>query len=341
MKQIQNISIGLTLLTGISAMPLVPQELTFISAYQYQIADEFETVSATSTQPLREELKLRENFYDSDGNGLISAAIFTDKTGNEIHYQIPDETYHLMGEVDGYRLNPKRFEFTSLLETFIEKAEAAIAFGAVTNGGNGGASSLTFSSPDVSGSNTLGVVQVFVQTDLTINSVTWNGVNATFIGRETNAAVNERIETWYILSPAAGVTNVVISRTGSTNSLQGRAAYYTGVKQSGQPDASVTKIQASGTTLTTTLTTVADNSWTVLTARNDIGNFAASTNTTFRSGLNQFHADNNANITPAGSYSMSVTLTDTESYSVMASFAPEPDVAASLTDDGQWWLIFE
>lgn len=207
-----------------------------------------------------------------------------------------------------------------------------MVFTAYTTSSNSGASSLTFTSPSVSGTHTYGVVGVLVQTSLTITGVTWNGTAMTFVGGQTNNGGTDRIELWAIQSPSAGATSIVISRTGSSNGIFGHAACYSSVKQTTR-DAVATLDQLSGTTLTSSLTSVATYTWGVLFAKSETSTLSASTNTTFRSaGGALVLGDSNGVFTPAGSKSMVVTsAVDSENYSVMATFEVYSD-SSTISD---------
>jgi hypothetical protein len=131
---------------------------------------------------------------------------------------------------------------------------------------------------------------------------------------------------YYLVNPATGANNIVITSTFS-GALQGSAISYTGAKQTGLPDAAITKQTSSlgaNTNYTTTLTTIADQAWTILVAKSSAGTVSASTGSTVRqSGSGNILADSNGAITPAGSTGMSLQSTAISNWgSVMASFAP-------------------
>lgn len=210
------------------------------------------------------------------------------------------------------------------LEVLILTINMAIAFINQTSASNSGASSLTFTGPTVSGSNTIGFVSVMVQTNLTINTVTWGGVACTNINGLTEANFGvERLELWYIVNPSSA-GSIVISRTGNTNALEGKATSYSGASQTGQPDASVTKQSSGVTSMTATLTTIANNCWTVINARSDVANLTAGAGTTLRgSYVGHGVFDSNAAL-PAGSTSLIVSDGSGagDIWGCMASFSP-------------------
>lgn len=195
--------------------------------------------------------------------------------------------------------------------------------GTITSGNTEGSSG----SITVSGSDTIGFVFIAQQNDASANRVTgitWNGVAMTLAGTALANATSDAVYLWYIIGPTTGV--VTATRTGTGNTGWFNCEYYTGAKQSAQPDAYVTKKEVTNT-LVTSLTTVADNCWTILGVFNPEGAaITASTNSTERQAVQSFVKlfDNNTDITPAGSYSMTVTRASgaSEFISAMASFAP-------------------
>lgn len=216
----------------------------------------------------------------------------------------------------------------------------AIAFNAAADGGNT-VGNLTFSYTSGSGSNRLLVVGIVGDSPIAggglnaddITSVTYAGVAMTLAIKLAPGThpFNRWLYLYYLLAPATGSNNVVISISGS-HFVGAGAADYTGVKQSSQPDATTSQIGAGAvTSLTTSITTIADNSWAILVENSYDANAApnAGTGATRRTFDATFGAwgifDSNAAITPAGSYSMTTSLNnsvDTISH-VIASFQPD------------------
>ncbi len=67
----------------------------------------------------------------------------------------------------------------------------AVAFGAGNTNVTSGLSNNTLSSASVSGSNTLGIVGILLQTDFTNVSATWNSVSMPTINSTTNSINTE------------------------------------------------------------------------------------------------------------------------------------------------------
>lgn len=148
-----------------------------------------------------------------------------------------------------------------------------------------------------------------------ITSVTYNGVSMTLAIKQTatNQALDRFSYFYYLLNPASGSNNVVINCTNNHFLLAG-AADYSGVAQSGQPDNTVTNQNgAIASSLTTSLTTGADNCWVILVAEgydanNAPGAGTGSTRRTFDAAFGTYGIfDNNADVHPAGSNSMTTT----------------------------------
>ncbi len=209
----------------------------------------------------------------------------------------------------------------------------SIAFDAATDGGVvNTATSLTFAHT-CSGSNRMLFVSVVAgNTPNTITGVTYNGVAMTKIDSVINGT-DRYVYLWYLIAPGAGAFNVVV--TSNANELiMATAASYTGVKQSAQPDAHTTNTGTSP--VTTSVTTVADNCWTILVGYANGGALTASTGSTFRvqgaTFTNPTMFDSNTALTPAGSKSMAVTATGSGTAVCMASFSPNTVFTTSVAD---------
>jgi RHS repeat-associated protein len=231
----------------------------------------------------------------------------------------PDGVYSYQGNTGSSYANPDAV--TQIVLT-TGGSSPTIAFDNSILAGNGTpASSLTFSY--TTNSNTNGLIIVSVQespptgscsTDK-ITGVTDNGTSLTDAGYYVGntSPVNGALKTYYGFAPAMGTHNIVVS-AGASCILYATAATYTGVKQSGFPDASGTgnPLSDSGavTLFQATTTTANNNAWAVLIGAPSTGGTAtAGPNTTIRqqqSG-NLYYADSNGPISPAGSAGLSWT----------------------------------
>ena len=142
-----------------------------------------------------------------------------------------------------------------------------------------------------------------------VTGVTDNATSLTdagyYIGN--TSPVDGALKTYYGFAPAQGTHNIVMSASASCI-LYATAATYTGVEQSGFPDASGTgnPLNDSGavTTFQATTTTANNNAWAVLVGvPSQSGSATAGLNTTIRQQQSGalYYADSNGPVSPAGS----------------------------------------
>lgn len=199
----------------------------------------------------------------------------------------------------------------------------AIAFDAITSSGfkSGTANTQTHTA---TGSDLLAVIAIYSTID-NVTSVTYAGNSCTFINKllMTGAAAGQYIHLYYYLAPPTSSQTVQVN---SSTALNGyfSIATYSGVEQTGQPDANNTGGASSTSSQSVSVTTTDDNCWLIGYAYT--GNtMSAGTGTTLRGGsvagiLNVI--DSNSPTTPAGSDSLIVTQTASFAGMVMASFSP-------------------
>ncbi len=181
----------------------------------------------------------------------------------------------------------------------------------------------------VTGGSTLLVVVISGDTSTDkITGVTYNGVSMT-LGDKCSNAGGRWLYLYYLLSPGVGAHNVVVSAS-PASFMAVVAADYAGVNTSGQPDAATSGGQSSASSSqTVTLTTVANNCWTLLGFAGYNANLppTAGTGSTRRVFQANFGLpalfDSGGPITPAGSYSMTAAYGGSNnSGAVMVSFSP-------------------
>lgn len=206
----------------------------------------------------------------------------------------------------------------------------AIARDATSQGNVNPGTSLTVSHV-CTGSNLLLLVHVLTNNtnEAIITGVTYNGVSMTKIKTQVSETTLRYGYIYGLLAPSTGANNVVVSAS-SSSVIGAQCVSYTGVKQSGLPDASNSNNTA-GDSWTESITTIADNCWHFLARRSDaqmtITGGGSKLLEQFGSGL-QATFDSNSAITPAGNHSITGTTTQsTQEYSINISFAPA--VAAS------------
>lgn len=151
-------------------------------------------------------------------------------------------------------------------------SSAGIGFDAASSAASsgGGTSPLTWShTVSVSGTNRILIVGVSIKNDTgqTVTGVSYAGVSFPLIGNPNNPikfgnnAGNARAELWYLVAPATGTNNVIVTLSASAR-VVGGAVSLTGVDQTNPIDAFNSNIGTS-TTPSVMVTTVANNAWVV------------------------------------------------------------------------------
>lgn len=176
-----------------------------------------------------------------------------------------------------------------------------------------------------------------------VTGVTYNGVSMTNItGSPLTIDSFGALYFFALANPATGSNNfsIAFNNAGDTGFNGGFViGEYSGMDSTIQPDSTTTASVASGTSITATTTTIADNTWLVCMFEL----FAASTagaNTTKRTQVNVNGvtlSDSNAAQTPAGSKSLNMTRTGNGNLkAIMASFAPS---AAASVNKSKFLLL--
>lgn len=208
----------------------------------------------------------------------------------------------------------------------------AIAIDAANNGTAGsGITNVTYSQT-CTGTNL--ILFVGVRSDTLPTSVTYNGVSLTNINGANAYGVNT-VSLWYLVNPAIGAHTVSVTIT-SSGTIQSVCCSYTGASQTGVPDSQNTNSVTGTNTITTSTTTIANNSWVVgMVGDNGAGVLSASTGATQRAriaggnGNSNMLVDTNGVVTPAGSKSMTITDGATANIGFcVASFAPVSVITA-------------
>lgn len=162
-----------------------------------------------------------------------------------------------------------------------------------------------------------------------ITGVTYAGVSMTKIAAKNTGGPDNRYSTlWVLFGPASGANNVVIAASGGDGAAD--AVSYTGVLST-SIDNFTTNSATGVNNITTLLTPIADNCWTIIGARNELGGSTAGAGSTIRANDTSGYGlyDSNAAITPPASYSMNIACASPTAFGVvMASFSP---TAASST----------
>lgn len=147
----------------------------------------------------------------------------------------------------------------------------AIAFDNASNSGDLSASTGTTFSHTCAGSNRFLAVGVSVKditlADRTVASITYAGSNLTFSHANDNGS-DLRTEWWYMVNPATGANNVVVSMGGTCNGLGIGAVSLTGVDQT-SPINVTTGVTGNSGTPSRAITTTVDNCWILDVLAND------------------------------------------------------------------------
>lgn len=214
----------------------------------------------------------------------------------------------------------------------------AINFDA-TSKGTSSASTTTTVSHTCTGTNLILVVGVEIVTvaATTITGITYNGVVMTSIYNYITPATSRVLAYFYLINPATGAHNIVVSYSATDPDAAVVAMSYTGTNQISFPDnkAKSDLGPALHSSITQAVTTVANNCWLVgFTWEEEDKVLTAGANTTQRNdqknAVNGDHlagSDSNAAETPAGSFSLTTNMagSPTNYYSMMvASLAPVP-----------------
>lgn len=215
----------------------------------------------------------------------------------------------------------------------------------VGGGANVGGGSNTITIPiDTSGStNVLVCVSVVDRNGSgNLSSVTYNSVAMTQVGSEI-AIAGPRYGTAWCRLLATGVNaNVVVVRGGTTSDLMGAAGSWSGVAQTGFPDASdLDNDPGAGTSFTGTVTTVADNAWgAVMFVGQGLTPTAGAGTAVFEDEFDVTLFDNNGTTwSPPQPFEMTATFSSQEYGFQMVSFAPAV-AGTPATVEEEWWFFF-
>jgi len=180
-----------------------------------------------------------------------------------------------------------------------------------------------------SGSNRALVVAVQKQSSNTCSGVTYNGVAMTLIsqgkGNSSGSTTNGYL--FYLSNPASGANNIVATFNSATGVSTITAASYTGVKQTGQPEADGTNSSASTTSLSVSATVTSPNSWLVGQSFSQ-NNMSAGSGTIIRSSVSTTDSIIDSNGT-VGTGSQSLTVTQSSGYMNLYAIVLAPYVVTS------------
>lgn len=139
----------------------------------------------------------------------------------------------------------------------------AIARDAVSNA-TGTTSSISVSwSHTCTGANLVLVAHFYAAASETMTA-TYNGVSMTQVSFSGSSGGGDGVYTFILVNPATGAHNIVGTYSANVGNLHyGVGASYTGCAQGLQPDATNQTVTSSATSISTTVTTIANNAWIV------------------------------------------------------------------------------
>lgn len=204
----------------------------------------------------------------------------------------------------------------------------AIGKDASDSTGNNSAAATLSDTHTSTGSNLMAICHCAAGDGDGVSGVTWAGVAMTQVAKIKAGGYANFSYTYAKSAPATGAQTVTVS-VSPNQALSMITETYTGVNQSDTVDASITKNQATGTSITENVTTVANNCWLVSVLWTLGTGETAGTNTTVRteeSVVDQLvSGDSNAPMTPAGSYAQAYSWTGSDNNSmIITSLAPAP-----------------
>lgn len=147
-----------------------------------------------------------------------------------------------------------------------------------------------------SGTNRLLLAAVVDRAGDGVTGVTWGGVAMTQLVKQAVPNTGTYIYVYGLINPASGLADAVAMRSVGTGLFVLAVADYTGVKQTGLPEASAGNSATTATTVTATLNPVnASNCW-AFAVVNSSDTASSGTNWTKIAGINDSYGDSNATI---------------------------------------------
>lgn len=177
--------------------------------------------------------------------------------------------------------------------------------------------------------------------EVQVSGVTYNSVAMTRGGhstRDTGGGCWVYAETWYLLNPATGFNTISVTLDSGADGIFWTAQALVGVKQSAQPDATATQSAVtSGSPFTTSVTTVAANSWVF-----DALAYANITPTGYSAGQTALGGGNSGSYkitTTAGANSMGWTFTGGPGDIAHAVLSLSPDTGATPATNSNFFRL--
>jgi hypothetical protein len=166
-------------------------------------------------------------------------------------------------------------------------------------------------------------------TTSTITGVTYADAAMTKYGSGL-ANTSGYLNLWYKIAPATGSNNIVVSRSGTGTILWVCGVSYSGVLQTGFPDAGGTASADAATSIAKTITTVKNNCWWLAAHFNRTTNSTVGAGTTDRVGTSYGLKIGDSNAAVAiGNVTSNFSSSSTDLRTIMVSFAPAPELGGN------------
>lgn len=186
--------------------------------------------------------------------------------------------------------------------------------------------------------NGLMLVGFMMYNSSTPGTVQYAGVNMDLLGSVSARGTVTGVWMYGLLNPPTGANNILVN-TGGAGGMRVISASYTGVRQSGLPDAVGSNSgTAGGNDLSGTVTTIADNAWVAeVNYMNATGTVTVAGADVARGTLENVHIfmDSGSAVTPPAAKVITGTVSggtwNTEAGLVIASFAPAEERGLDLT----------
>lgn len=290
-------------------------------------------LSRTSTNPVGgETLDTDKNAYNAliranwpsfaDGISDVAANANLGADGSYANTTYFVDGIHPTSFSDSSIITPIMLDSLETLNADIRDA-MTITFDNAADLGNNGGTTNSYTAAYTVGVGTNRILFVGIVGDASpaghddITTVTYGGVALTFLAKQAGVAtLNRNTYLYFMVNPASGSNNVVVSCTNNHYLIVG-ASSYAGAAQTGQPDVISNTLGALGTSTTTAnIVTVTNNDWVVY-FRSGTGGpdtpsgGAGATRRSFAAAASfrlwGFY-DSNGPITPSGSYNMTTNI---------------------------------
>ncbi len=321
-----------TLLLGFGAneAPLVPiGEMQPLFNAQFRCSD---PIPETKSDGTNIDPALRD-FLLTDCVGMKYYSAFVNKDG-EREYQLTDATtFDAITKQPGIVHNPTRTQYGTVVELLsAQKADAAvISFDAATKFAGLGPGVTITQAYTTAGTERFLIIDVEVETSRTNTANTYALAAMTALDHVAGGTSYQNDYNWYLINPASGSNNIVVTQDGS-DFINLIAASYNGVHQTVAIDVHGTSGPTSAQTSMTLTGNIASNgAWLWGFFRSDSASWSAGAGTTFRTAAEaNLVADSNAAL-PLGNSSLTATVSSSKVWGIYTAIIPATPPASSAS----------